>query len=167
MAIDTDQIIVGGATVSIGGDVGGIKNGINQTPTIDLFTVDGIEQMPVAADAWITNRVFELSFTMVEPTLANIIIAWDLPDAAAGTGPITLDVLTTLTHEPTERAITVTGVVPIAGRFVRTVVWDKCVLTSPAPLYFGKAQETNLEVTFMCLWDSATSMVGDFSDAAA
>ena len=52
MAVTTANLVVGNATVSIGGDVGAIKDGITITPTIEVFTIDGIEQELTPTKAW-------------------------------------------------------------------------------------------------------------------
>lgn len=161
---DSTQIVVGGATAGIGGDLGYIKDGIQQTPSIELFTPDSIEQLTTAPKAWVVNRSYEIVITLVEPTLNNIRIGWDITEAAAA-GVLKIHGTLATVFTPVERAVSVTGFVP-GGVTVRTVLWDKCVVSGPAPLQFIKSEETNLAITFMALYDDVTNnRVGQFTDA--
>ena len=167
------NITVGGATVNLnvagGGaaDVGYIKDGVTLTPTVELFTVDGIEQLLTAAAAWRVSEAFEVSFTMVEPTRDLIKAAWDCDNAVAGVGPWTLD-FGDNQFTPQATVIVITGKTCGATQYVRTITLDKCVLSGPAPIKFSKGEETNLTVTYMCLYDDVSNnRVGQISDAAA
>jgi hypothetical protein len=173
MAGDSTNVVLGNATANIGGDLGYLKaGGITQTPTVDVLTVD-VEQLAVSPKAFYTGRGYEITFILVEPSIDNIIIAWDLPSASAGGGTVaeTLDILPAADMQDsftaTPRVITVTGIVPGAA-FTRTVVWASCIVTTPAPLVFSRMAYQELEITFQALYEDTTdNKVGDFSDAIA
>lgn len=162
------NVVVGGATATITADLGYIKDGVQQTPSIELFTPDSIEQLTTAPKAWAVNRSYEIVFTLVEPTLENIRIGWDITEVIVGAvAPFTLAIHGTLASvfTPVQRAVSVTGFVP-GGVTARTVLWDRCVVSGPAPLQFIKSEETNLAVTFMALYEDTTNnRVGQFTDA--
>jgi len=163
------NLVAGGNAVLIGSDLGYVKaGGTTITPTLEIFTVD-TEQELTAAKAFRTKEDFDLEFTICEPTLANIRMAWDITEATAGTSPapITLD-FGNQQFVPNERVVAVTGFVPAeagsSGR-IRTVTVDKAVLKTPGPIVFTKGQETNLKFVFMCLYNYGSSnRVGRFTD---
>lgn len=173
MAGDSTLVVLGNATADIGGDLGYLKNtGITTTPTVDVLTVD-VEQLPVPPKAFYTGRGYEISFTLVECSLDNIIIAWDLPSAKAGGGTVaeTLDILPaadlTASFTATARVIALTGIVP-GAEFTRTLNWSACIVSTPSPLIFSRMAYQEAEITFMALYDDVTAnTVGDFSDAIA
>ena len=161
MAADSTNIVRGGATVVIGSDVGAIEGGIRMTPTIDmLYAGDDIEQVLHRIKAFKVNENYEVSFTMSEPTDANIKSAWDNDNTWAGAGPYTLD-FGDNQFDPVEVEISVTGAVSTG---TATVTFYKCVLTAPAEIQFTKAEYTKLAVTFAALHDDETAnLVGQWS----
>ena len=162
------NLTVGGATVYIGADLGYIKDAVTITPTVELFTVDGVEQLLTPAAAWRVSESFECTFTLVEPTEGNINIALDSDNSWAGT-PSILE-FGDNQFAPTERVLVVTGKTTGATQFVRTISFGRAVLSGPAPIKFTKGEETNLALTFMCLFDEADGShesIGWISDAAA
>lgn len=167
-ATNIANIIAGGAKVVIGSDLGAIKDGVTVTPTVELLTVD-LEQELTPSKAWPTSRRWTIEFTLCEPTLANIKIAWDVVRAVGGAGPFTLDIgsaeaATDIVLTP--RAIILSSIVP-GNVFIRTVFYHACIIETPAPMVFSKRQETNLKQTFTALYDYSQSpdRVGLFSDA--
>lgn len=168
MAVTTANLVVGNATVSISGtgDLGSIKDGVTLTPTIELFTIDGIEQQLTPTKAWRTSEKWEVAFTLVEPTQANMAFAWDTDNAPAAGPPVTLKVGD---HQfiPTQRAITITGYVP-GGTFVRSLILHRCVLSAAAPYKVTKNEESNMACSFMLLYDDTTNnCVFTVSDATS
>ena len=132
------------------------------TPTIDmLYAGDDIEQVLHRIKAFKVNENYEVSFTMSEPTDANIKSAWDNDNTWAGT-PLLLD-FGDNQFDPVEVAITITGAISSG---TATVTFYKCVLTAPAEIQFTKAEYTKLPVTFACLYDDQTeNKVGQWSHA--
>jgi len=168
----TTNITVGGATALFGAaNVGYIKDGVTITPTVELFTVDGIEQLLTPSKAWRITETFECSFTMVEPTQDNLEFALDLADGAFAAGtPNEVDFGTNVVaprdHQTSK--LTVTGYTCGATQYTRTIVFHNAVLMTPAPIKFTKSQETNLAVTYLCLYaDDADAAVGTITDATS
>ena len=168
MAVTATNLVVGNATVTIGSDLGAIKDGVTITPTFTVFNVD-LEQELMSSRFWYTDKNFKCEFTLCEPTLANVKIAWDVTAATSGSGPILLNFGTASGTDfvPTNRVLAVTSFVPGASLFTRSVIFDKALLETPGPTAFSKRQETNLKCTFNCAYDTTNSRVGKFSDATA
>lgn len=164
MAVTTTNLVVGGAAVTIGSDLGAIKDGITITPTREVFTID-LEQEMTPSKAWNVTEKWAIEFTLCEPTLANIKIGWDVDNTVTVGPPATLS-FGDHQFTPQERVLVVTGIRPGATAAARTVTFHKAVLETPAPLVFTKRAETNLKCGFMGLWDSSNSRVGQISDAA-
>lgn len=164
MAVTTASLVVGNATVFIGADMGAIKDGATLTPTIELFTIDGIEQQLTPTKAWRTSEKWEVAFTLCEPDRDAIKIAVDSDYIETGTNPIILKIAD---HQfaPVERALTITGYVP-GGVFIRSLICHRAVLSSAAPYKVTKSEESNLACSFMLLYDDAVqSCVLTVSDA--
>ena len=164
MAADSLNYAVGGATVTIGSDLGYIKDGVTVTPSVELYTIEGVEQLLTPAEAYRVSEGWEISFTLCEPTMANLQIAVDCDNTpAAGVVDIGDNQFT-----PTKRVIVMTGIVPGGDAYVRTWQFDACVVSGPAEIKFTKGQETNLAVTFMALYDDQTNnRVSELTDATA
>ena len=118
---DRTNIVVGGATVLIGSDLGFITEGIKLTPTREMFTPEGIESLYGPIKKWLTKEEYAFAFTLMEPINANIKIWLDSTNAEAAGPPKTTDI----GHGPggdtgivTERVLVMTGIVP-GGTFVR------------------------------------------------
>lgn len=167
-ATNIANIVSGGAKVVIGSDLGAIKDSVTITPTVEILTVD-LEQELTPSKAWPMGRRWTIDFTVCEPTLANIKIAWDVVRAVGGAGPFTLDIgsaelATDMVLQP--RALVLSSIVP-GNVFIRSVFFHACIIETPAPMVFSKRQEVNLKQTFTALYDYAQTpdRVGLFSDA--
>jgi len=155
------------AAVTIGSDLGYVKDGIRITPSVDLYLVgEAVEQLTLPVKAFRVSETIEISFTLLEATLANIKLVEDIDNATAGAGPITLD-WGDNQFIPTENALVVTGVVPGATRYVRTVTFPKAVLTSPAEIAFTKTEETALNATYTALYSESDTYAAEISDATS
>lgn len=164
MAVTVNNLVAGGATVTIGSDLGAIKDGITVTPTREVLTID-LEQEMTPSKAWNMAEKYTVEFTLCEPTLANIKIAWDCDNTVTVGPPATLN-FGDHQFTPQTRVLVITGNRPGATVAARTLTFNNAIMETPAPLVFSKRQESNLKVGFMCLYDSSTSRVGQFSDAA-
>ena len=158
MAVDIDNVCIGGATADIGVDLGYIKDAITATRTVEQYTVDGIEQLLTPAKAFNVSESWEVSLTLVEGLLTHLSIAWDQTDT---TSPF---VLGDNKWAPTNRELEITGVNP-AG-FVRTVVWYNVVVVGSVEVKFTKTEEQSYPITFNCMYDDAVEdQVGLLTDA--
>ena len=161
-----DNLTVGGCTVTITSDLGYIKaGGATMTPTVELYSAN-TEQLDTPDRAWAVNRSYDLAFTLVEMTQANILIGMGTDNAWIGAGPWTLDVGDNQ-FEPDYSEISITGKTAAGTQLVRTLTAYRATLSSPSPLKFGKEEETNLAMTFTLLQDTITEgCVFDIVDAA-
>lgn len=162
MATDAN-IVFGGVTVVIGADVGYVKDGVEITKSEEIYKPSGIEGLLTAPVARRTSEEWTCSFTMIEPTLANFRLAWDVAAATAGTGTITLDVGGD-TATPTNRVLVVTSIEP-GGTDVRTVTFGRVVSENPGATKFTQFEETAIPCVFVTLWDTANTRTLFFSDA--
>jgi len=165
----TTNITVGGASVTVGSSMGYIKDGVTLTPTLELFTVDGIEQLLTPSRAWRVSEQFECQFTTVEPTQANIKIALDCDNTWTGTPPaLKFGDNQFSPANDTAYVVVMTGYTAAATQYVRTITLHRCFLSTPAPIKFTKGQETNLAMTFLCCYEEDTDVcVGTISDATS
>jgi hypothetical protein len=172
MAVTAGNLVVGNLTVVIGTDVGALKDGATVTPTYTVFNVD-IEQETFPSRFWYTDKKFALEFTMCEPTLENIKIAWDLIGAITAGPPRLLDIGTSagVDFVPTARVIVLTSFTPSATGLLPIRTWNfhKCLLETPGASTITKRQETSLKTTWNCALDTAQTpdRVGQFSEAIA
>lgn len=168
----TANICIGGATLQIANDagtledVGYIKDGVTIAPAFEGFKVENIEGMTGIAAMRRTKTEYTVRSTLVEPTLENIRKAWSITAAEGGSNPATLKI--DAVAQPIERKIQITGIAPGGtGTYVRTILMRRCVVESPGELKFTDFEETKLPVTFVCLYDSTNTEVGNFSDVTA
>jgi len=172
MAVISGNLVVGNATVFIGSDLGAIKDGITITPTFTVFNVD-IEQESFPSRYWYTDKKFTIEFTLCEPTLENIKLAWDMAGAITAGPPRLLDIGTSAGTDfvPNARVIVVTSFTPSATGLlpVRTVTFHKCLLETPGATTFTKRAEVSLKTTWNCALDTLQTpdRVGQFSEAIA
>lgn len=173
MAVVAGNLVVGNATVLIGSDLGAIKEGITITPTYTVFNVD-IEQEAFPSRYWYTDKKFTIEFTLCEPTLENIKIAWDMAGTITGANPRLLDIGTSAGTDfvPTSRVVVVTSFTPGGAGgtlFTRTVTFHKALLETPGATTFTKRSEVSMKTTWNCTLDTAQTpdRVGQFSDATA
>lgn len=159
------NIVFGGAAVTIGTDVGYIKDGVAISWSVDLYQVEGIEGLLTSPVARRTKEQPTIAFTTIEPTLANMKLAWDITNSTSGTDPITLE-FGGDSAIPQERVIVVTGIVP-GDVFVRSIQFDVCVLSAPGEMTITQYGEVAVQSSYVALYDTTNSRLGQFSDAAS
>ena len=157
------NIVFGNAAVSIGGDLGYIKDGIAINKTEELYKPSGIEGILTSPVARRVSEMYSFTFTLIEPTLENIRLAWDVTTAKAGAGPITLAVGTS-SAAPNARILIVTGIEP-GGTDVRTITADTTIANGPGEYKITQFEEGALPCVFETLLDTAKTQLLDFSDA--
>jgi len=158
-----DNLVQGGASVTIGSDLGYLGDGITFAPTLSQYyqKVEGIPMDLGARDTW----GYDISFTLSEITQANMKIAMGIQEAVAGAGPYTLDIVPEAV--PAEMAVVIYSYVPGANMYVRTITASRCVLSAPASLVTKDAEESKLACTFHLLYDVTNTRAALISDAAA
>ena len=161
------NIVFGGATVTIGSDIGYIKDGVAISWSIDLYQVEGIEGLLTSPVARRTKEQPTVAFTTIEPTLANMKLVWDITHATAGgaPAPVTLK-FGGDSSTPQSRVIVVTGVVP-GGVFVRSIQFDVCVLSAPGEMTITQYGEVSVQSSYVALYDTTNTRLGRFSDVTA
>jgi hypothetical protein len=159
-AFDDANLIITAASIYIGGDLGYIKDGVHIAPSIELYTIEGIEGRLTSPVARRTKESYVISTTLLECTYANWRIAWDVTNAAAGT-------VTNFggdSFKPNERTVLTYSTVP-GGVLLRTWTFTKCVVSSVGEHVLSQFGEIGFPVSFMALYDTATSKVGSCTDA--
>lgn len=162
------NIVAGGASVTIGADLGYIKDGITLTPTHEKLFIENIETLYSSPRAFWTKEEYTFAFMLVETTQANLKIWLDCTNSA--TPPAGLDVghgPSGDTGQPTERELVVTGLVPGADLFVRTITGSKVVSDSPGEFKITQFEEAAFPVSFRTLWDNTNSRSIEVQDATS
>ena len=163
MAGTPANIVFGGAAITIGSDIGYIKDGVAISWSIDLYQVEGIEGLLTSPVARRTKEQPTITFTTIEPTLENMKLVWDITNATSGTGPTTLE-FGGDSATPQERVIVVSGIVP-GGVTVRSIQFDVCVVSAPGEMTITQFGEVAVQSAFVALWDTTNTRLGQFSDA--
>lgn len=164
MAGDPLNIVFGNATVDIGGDLGYIKDGITIAKSEEIYRPSGIEGILTSPVARRVSEEYTFTFTLIEPTLSNIRMVWDVTNAIAGAGPPdTLDVGGD-SAVVNIRTLTVTGIVP-GGVTTRTIKTETAIAMGPGEHKITQFEEAALPATFVTLWNNSDTRLLDFSDA--
>jgi hypothetical protein len=159
----------GGAFVEIPAatDLGFIKNGLHIQKNEEIYRarVEG-SILPVKTRR--TSLEYTFSGTIVEPTLANIILVQDVTDTIAGAGPYTLNVGEPEENTPTQRQVVFKGIVP-GGSFVRTITVEEAVAENPGEMVITDAEEASLPFNYFTVLDTGAAIdrAFHFSDAVA
>ena len=160
---DVDNIMIGGATVAIGGDLGFIRDGVTISPNAEHYFVEQIEGFPGRHKARRTSETYEIAFTLEEPTLQNTRIGWDITNATSGADPILLN-FGSDSVKPQERLIAIGGLAPGASEFTRGIFLPRCIASSPGEFKITDFEESKLPCVFTAEYQTSTSLVGQFSD---
>jgi hypothetical protein len=170
---DTGNICIGGATIDISssagsytGNVGYIKDGITITPSFEIYEVKGIEGLPITVKTNRTGITYSIKTTLMEPTLGNLAKVWDIQSAATPATPLKIDAPTTCAERKIK--VTMLGTSAIGGLPLKVWTWDfpRCVVQSPEAMKIADAEETKLPVSFLCMYDTASSAVGTITVTA-
>lgn len=159
------NIVQGGATVTIGSDLGFIADGVTITPSFEMSygKAEGINAH-ITARRPLAN--YDVSFTLLEMTLANFIKAWDIKNSISGSAPATLK-FGGENYKPTENVLVVYGYTPGATSYARSVTFQRAVVSSPGEFATKDSDPSNLAMTLHALYYPTGTCVGTFSDAAA
>lgn len=159
------NIVFGGAAIVIGTDVGYIKDGVSISWSIDLYQIEGIEGLLTSPVARRVKEQPTISFTTIEPTLANMKMVWDITNAPdAGPDPISMD-FGGDSNIPQERELEIHGKVPGATQFQRDIVFDIAVVSAPGEMVITQYGEVAVQSSFVALYDNTNTRLGRFDDA--
>jgi hypothetical protein len=155
------NIVIGGATITIGSDLGYIKDGLHLSKEEEVYYVTGIEGLPTPPMAHRTSLQYSISGTLIEPSILDasphIALVYGGTDTAGTTGVLELglaaemDIVNNL-----EKAVSIMSIVP-ATEFIRTIAAARCTADGPGEMVFTDAEEVSLPFTFKVLWDTTGS----------
>ena len=161
------NICLGNASMTIGSDLGYITGGVILTVASEMYYVkpEGVNAPVLARN---TGQTYEMKTTLLEPTMANMQIAfdWQNSSASASGGSSRLD-FGNENMIPTERTISIYGYVPGSGLYTRTIYADQAVAVPGADVTATDTAETSIPVTFHLLYNETNSRCGYMDDAVS
>lgn len=159
---DEAMIVVGGADFQVGGQLGYIKEGVTTQKNEDILFIEGAEGVITSPKAFRTKLSYTISATVIEPTLANLKILWDVANAA--TSPMSAGSANELGAAP-ERQLDIKSIVP-ATAFVRSVTVDRAVSNGPGEVKFTQFEEVKCPMVFETVYNDTDDRLMEYSDAA-
>lgn len=159
------NIVQGGASVLITSDLGYISDGVSIAPSFEM-SYGKAEGVNAHLTARRTLANYDVSFTLLEMTLENFIIAWNVKNAKVTGPPATLK-FGGENFVPTENTLVVYGYTPGATSYARTVTFYRAVVSSPGEFATKDSDPSSLAVTMHGLYHVSNAAVGIFSDAAS
>jgi hypothetical protein len=165
MAGTYTNIVQGGASVTISSDLGFIADGVVITPSFEM-SYGKAEGIPAHLTARRPISNYDIAFTLLEMTLANFKIAWDIKNAVSGSAPATLK-FGGENFVPTENVLVVYGYTPGATSYARSVTFQRTVVSAPGEFATKDSDPSSLAVTLHALYYPTGTCVGTFSDAAS
>jgi hypothetical protein len=165
------NIVAGGAAVTIGSDLGYIKDGITVTPTRELLMPENIEGLYAPPRSFLTKETYGVTFTLVETDRDNLKLWLDSTNTESGADPIVLDVghgPSGDVGQPTERVLVIKGLVPgNAPPFLRTITWNQAVADAPGEFKITQFEEAAFPCSFTTIWDQTLNRMFQCQDAAS
>lgn len=163
MATDSGNIVVGAATVSIGGtDVGYTQGGVQISHSPTFVEVEADQKVGIAKIARSIERMY-LRFTMLEVTLANLRTALMYPSSNLVSGGSKLYLGYNDACWVDEKAIVIVGKAPDCG--TRTWTFSRCILKGEREISMTRDNPAMLAVEFEVLKDDTTGYFGDATDS--
>lgn len=165
MSVVASNILVGGATVTLGVDVGATEEGVVLAREPEYLFIQP-EQMTAAVKSFLVSEGWTISFTYLEATLKNLqegVLGTD--GAVEAPGPLTFGGA----DDPAEHTdFTVYGTAP--GGFVRTVSFNRVVAAECGDWTIGRKGAHTLAVKYRALADTETAtlgLIGTVTDATS
>ena len=151
MATNASNIVIGAATITIGGtDVGHTIDGVTIRHAPEFVDVESDQSAGIVRKGRQIERMY-VSTTLLEVTLENLRKAMMFPTANLQGGT-----LLTLGYNDScwtdEHQIVITGPGPSCG--TRTFTLTKCVSMAESEYQMQRTQEVRFAVEFECLKDS-------------
>jgi len=157
------NIVFGGVAVTIGSDLGYIKDGVTITPSFEIYKPSGIEGLMTAPKSRRISEEYTVTFNLIEPTLANIRLWIDSTNTITAGPPATLEVGAD-SATPNEQVLVVTSIEP-GGTDVRTITFHKVVAEGAGEWKLTDFEEGTLPCSFVTLYDVTTDELFLVSDA--
>jgi hypothetical protein len=160
------NIVQGGASITIGSDLGYIQGGVTLITNADMYyaTVEGINTDLHARN---TKQTYEIRTTLVEPTMANLKIALDWSTASATASGGNINKFGGGNFKPTERDVVIYGYVPGSGMYARNIEIYRGVAVPGGEITMANAEETRIPIVIHGLYTPSASAVGCLTDAIA
>lgn len=165
---DHNNVIAGGASITLGSDLGYILQGtgVVMSVTSEPLYVN-VEGMNAEIMARFPKVSYEFTTTLAEPTMQNMIYAYDWQnDSATGASGNVLE-FGGENYVPTVREITIFGYVPGSGNFTRQIALDRAVAVPGGEHKYTDTEVTTVPFTFHGLYDSGDSRVGQLIDGTS
>lgn len=163
---NSTNIVVGGASIIHDStDLGYIVDGVTLIVESDMW-YGAVEGIPADIVARRTKSSYKFATTLVEPTMANLKIAYDWQNTESGDDPIALD-FGGENFVPSTASVEIYGYVPGGDLFTRKITLDSAVAESGGELKNTDADMVKIPVTFKGLYNETNSRVGELSDAAS
>ncbi|HEY5132109.1 MAG TPA: hypothetical protein VII85_00330 [Candidatus Krumholzibacteriaceae bacterium] len=167
MAGTYTNICQGGASITVGTDLGFITGGVTLVTNADMYYA-GCEGVTTDIHARVPKTTYEIKTTLLEPTMANLKIALDWSAASASSSGGNAQTFgTSGQFKPTERMVMIYGYVPGSGMFSRLIMLDRAIAVPGGDIVMANAEETKVPVVFHGLYSPPTSRVGMMIDALA
>jgi len=161
MANDATKIIIGAATVSVGGtDVGYTKGGVTVRYEPEFIDVIADQAVGVVKKARSLERMY-VTTTLLQVSLSDIRKSFMQPSAQLSGSTLTLGYNNSCWVE--EVAIVLTGKGPSCG--TRTFTFSKCITFGTREYAMTREEEVAFEVEFEVL-KAADGTFGTIADAA-
>jgi len=164
LGVSTIRVGTYGEAEGTSADVGRSEGGVEFSIEREIKHVE-TDQDPGPVAAKEIRRVGKLKFGLNEVTLANLAIAFNLPETAVADGVLSLGVAA---NGELYRTIYINTDGPAGG--VRKYVLHKCVASGPAAHAYKKDDKTIVECEFDVLWDTSQGVgeeMGTVTDTGA
>lgn len=169
MAGTPANIVFGGAAITIGSDLGYIKDGLHLSREEEVYYVTGIEGIMTPPRAHRTSLNYTVSGTFLEPAIVGVFqipLAWGCLDTAGTTGVLEVGKKADMAIEPSglEKAVTITGIEP-GGTDVRTIAITKATADGAGEMVISDYEETAVPFSFKALYDASGDKIFTITDA--
>lgn len=148
---DAANVIIGAAIIAFDGtDLGFTKDGIKIRMEREYVDVAADQLVGLVKKGKAMEKVF-VSTTLLETTLANIVVAWDQPTGSFGSTSVQ------------EKALEIIG--PAPGGTTRTISLYRTVQTADGELSYSREEEASLEVEFEALKRASDQQFGTIAES--
>jgi hypothetical protein len=164
---EVNNIVAGGASITVGSDLGFIKHGagVVLTPSCEPLYIK-VEGVNTCVAARLPDVSYEISTVLSEPTMANIKLAWSWKNASSTASGSSL-AFGGENFVPPISGVTIYGYVPGSGGYTRQIVIDRAMAIPGGELKYTNAEETCIALTMRCIYDSTNSRIGRLVDATS
>jgi len=162
-----DNIIQGGASITIGSDLGYLKEGVTMSVASDMVytRVEGINANVMARNV---NQNYEFRTVLAEPTRANLKIAFDWQNASAtAAGSLEINTFGGENFIASANDVKIYGYVPGSAAYTRYIELYRAIAIPNGEVSFADAESTGLPITFAGLYYATSSCVGQLADSTA